>query len=53
MDGCKAGNVMRNEAYFSVRRNDECQAQHSKQAFFNNLLLGLFVFFQEKIPLEL
>gem|GEM_PF-1724501 len=38
MTGGKTREVIRNEAYFFVRYNDECRAQRSKWLFLGSLL---------------
>jgi len=37
--GCKAREIKRNEAYCTVRRNDERWAQRSRWVFFSSLLM--------------
>ncbi len=39
MPRCKATEVLRNEAYFGVRRNDEGRGQRRRWAFFISLLV--------------
>ena len=38
MPRCKAPEILRNEAYLDVRRNDEGLGKRSRWAFFSNLL---------------
>ena len=38
MHRCKAPEILRSEAYFRVRRNDEGRGKRSRWAFFNSLL---------------
>lgn len=39
MPRCKAPEILRNEAYFAVRRNDEERGQRRRWAFLGNLLV--------------
>ena len=38
MHRCKAPEILRSEAYFRVRRNDEGRGKRRRWAFFNSLL---------------
>ena len=39
MPRCKASEILRNEAYLDVRRNDEGLGKRSRWAFFSGLLV--------------
>ena len=38
MHRCKAPEILRSEAYFRVRRNDEGRGKRRRWAFFNSLI---------------
>ena len=43
MPRCKAPEILRNEAYLDVRRNDEGLGKRSRWAFFSRLLMYIFM----------
>jgi hypothetical protein len=43
MPRCKAPEILRNEAYLDVRRNDEGLGKRSRWAFFSSLLMYIFM----------
>jgi len=50
---CKAPEILRNEAYLAVRRNDEGSGERRRWPFFSNLLVILFVLVVVILLLEL